>query len=122
MGSKLYCVTVDAHDPRKLADFWAQVLDYKKTYESEPDEDEVEVVISPKDGNGNDILFIEVHDDKEVKNRIHFDLNPTDQAAEVERVLALGATKADIGQKETTWEVLADPEGNEFCILTARSD
>ena len=120
MGSKIFCVTVDAHDPRKLADFWAQVLDYKKSYESHPSDAEAEVGISPKDGKGNDILFYEVHDEKRVKNRIHFDLNPTDQAAEVERVLALGATKVDIGQKDTNWVVLADPEGNEFCILSAR--
>lgn len=120
MGSSLYAITVDSHDPAKLAEFWAQVLDYEKTYESGPEEDEAEVVISPKDGKGNDILFYEVHDEKKVKNRIHFDLNPTDQAAEVERVLALGATKVDIGQGEPTWVVLADPEGNEFCILSAR--
>lgn len=120
MGSKIFGITVDSHDPRKLAAFWAAVLDYKQTYESDAGDDEIEVVISPKDGSGNDILFYEVHDDKQVKNRIHFDLNPTDQAAEVERVLALGATRVDIGQKDTSWVVLADPEGNEFCILTAR--
>ena len=120
MASSLYCVTVDAHDPAKLAAFWLEVLDYKKTYESGPEDDEVEIVISPKNGRGNDILFAGTSDEKRVKNRIHFDLNPTDQAAEVERVLALGATRADIGQGETTWVVLADPEGNEFCILTAR--
>ncbi len=59
-------------------------------------------------------------DEKKVKNRVHLDLNPTDQAAEVERVKALGATEVDIGQRDVPWVVLADPEGNEFCILTAR--
>lgn len=120
MGSSLYSVTVDAKDPRKLAEFWEQVLGYERTYESGPEDDELEIVIAPPDRKGNDILFVESHDEKEVKNRIHFDLNPTDQAAEVERVLALGATKADIGQRDVPWTVLADPEGNEFCILTAR--
>ncbi len=59
-------------------------------------------------------------DDKVVKNRIHFDFTPDDQQAEVERVLALGARRVDIGQGEQTWVVLADPEGNEFCILSAK--
>lgn len=93
-------------------------MDYRRTYESE--EGEYEVVISPQDGKGNDILFGRSTDEKRAKNRIHFDLNPTDQDAEVERVLALGATRVDIGQGETPWVVLADPEGNEFCILTPR--
>ncbi|MFN2388749.1 MAG: VOC family protein [Actinomycetota bacterium] len=120
MPSSVYSITIDARDPRKLAQFWEQVLDYKRTYESDEGEEEYEVVLSPKDGTGNDILFLKVADEKFGKNRLHFDLNPTDQAAEVERVLSLGATKADIGQGDTTWVVLADPEGNESCILTAR--
>lgn len=56
-----------------------------------------------------------------MKNRLHFDLRPDDQAAEVARVEALGARKVDIGQGNQTWIVMADPEGNEFCILRARS-
>jgi hypothetical protein len=56
-----------------------------------------------------------------VKNRLHFDLAPDDQDAEVERLLALGARRVDIGQGETrSWVVLADPEGNEFCVLRPR--
>jgi len=120
MASRLYSITVDARDPRKLAGFWAEVLGYERTFESEEGDEEYEVVLSPVDGSGNDILFGKAADEKSVKNRIHFDLAPTDQAAEVERVLGLGATKVDIGQGEPTWVVLADPEGNEFCILTAR--
>ncbi len=120
MGSSLYAVTVDAKDPRKLAEFWEQVLDYERTFESDEGEEEYEVVLRPREGSGNDILFVKAPDEKTVKNRIHFDLNPTDQAAEVERVLELGAVPVDIGQGETPWVVLADPEGNEFCILTAR--
>ncbi len=60
-----------------------------------------------------------VPDAKAVKNRLHIDLRPDDQAAEVERALSLGARHVDIGQGEQTWVVLADPEGNEFCILRA---
>lgn len=115
MGISVYSVTVDCADPKSLASFWEQVLDFERTYD-EADE----VVIEPRDGNGNAMLFIKVPDDKKVKNRIHFDLKPTDQAAEVERVKGLGATEVDIGQKDVTWVVLADPEGNEFCILKSR--
>jgi hypothetical protein len=64
-----------------------------------------------------DILFVKVPDHKVSKNRLHLDLRPADQQAEVDRLLALGATPADIGQGDTRWVVLADPEGNEFCVL-----
>ncbi len=70
-------------------------------------------------GRGPNWLFVAVPDDKVVKNRIHFDFRPDDQQAEVERVIALGARHVDIGQGEESWVVLADPEGNEFCILAA---
>jgi hypothetical protein len=66
-----------------------------------------------------------VPEGKTVKNRVHLDLRPDDQAAEVLRFEALGAQRVDVGQADnpdTTWVVLADPEGNEFCILRARSD
>jgi predicted enzyme related to lactoylglutathione lyase len=112
VGSSVYSVTIDCADPKGLASFWEQVLDYKRTH----DADDI-VVIEPRDGSGNRLLFIEVPDDKKVKNRIHLDLSPTDQAAEVERVKQLGATEVDIGQSDVSWVVLADPEGNEFCIL-----
>ena len=115
MGSSVYSVTIDCADPKALASFWEQVLDYKRTYEEDD-----EVVIEPRTGGGDALLFGKSPDDKKVKNRIHLDLNPTDQAAEVERVKALGATEVDIGQRDVPWVVLADPEGNEFCILTPR--
>ncbi len=120
MASRLYSITVDAKDPRKLAGFWADVLGYERIFESDEGEEEYEVVLSPVDRSGNDILFVTAPDEKSVKNRVHFDLAPTDQAEEVERVLGLGATRVDIGQSDVPWTVLADPEGNEFCILTAR--
>lgn len=115
MGSSVYSVTIDCANPRTLASFWEQVLDYKRTH----DEDD-EVVIEPRDGSGDALLFLKVPDAKKVKNRIHLDLKPTDQAAEVERVKGLGATEVDIGQGDVSWVVLADPEGNEFCILRPR--
>lgn len=65
------------------------------------------------------ILFAQVPEEKTVKNRLHIDLRPVDRtsAEEVERILALGARRVDVGQGEQTWTVLADPEGNEFCVL-----
>jgi hypothetical protein len=84
-----------------------------------------EVVIEPPEGSVEadivpDILFLKVPEEKAVKNRIHLDLRPDDQAAEVARFEALGARRVDIGQADdVTWVVLADPEGNEFCILRA---
>ena len=70
-----------------------------------------------------DILFLLVPEDRVVKNRLHFDLRPSDQFAEVERLTGLGATRVDIGQSAlSTWVVLADPEGNEFCLLRPFTD
>ncbi len=116
MASRIFCITIDAHDPSSLADFWCQALDYQVTY----DTTEEVIIKSSKDKVAPVVLFIAVPDSKTVKNRLHFDLAPDNQAAEVERLLGLGAKLADIGQKEVPWIVMADPEGNEFCILTPR--
>ncbi len=118
MSSSIYTITVDCADPRRLADFWAAVLDYKPMFEDDDDEDEI-AIESPA-GGSPPILFIRVPEPKSVKNRIHFDLMPDDQDAEVERVKQLGAVDADVGQKDVSWVVLADPEGNEFCVLSPR--
>ena len=115
MTSKIYTVSIDCADPASLARFWASVLDYKVEYE-----DDDEVVIEPSDGDGSALSFLKVPDAKRGKNRLHFDLNPDDQQAEVQRLLDLGASKIDIGQGDTAWVVMADPEGNEFCVLTHR--
>ena len=67
------------------------------------------------------LSFVTVPEAKTVKNRLHIDLNPDNQEAEVARLLGLGAKRVDVGQNdEVTWVVMADPEGNEFCVLTAR--
>ena len=107
-------VCIDAHDIDALSSFWSTVLGRP----TEPTEDG-DVVLRAPAGEGPDWLFLPVPDDKVVKNRIHFDFTPDDQQAEVDRVLALGARHVDIGQGDETWVVLADPEGNEFCILSA---
>ena len=118
MGSTFYSVVVDAHDPRALARFWADVLNFPIVFEAD---DGSEVAVAKDKDTPPALLFVQNDDPKSVKNRLHIDLNPTDQAAEVDRVIGLGAKQVDVGQTgEETWVVLADPEGNEFCILTAR--
>jgi predicted enzyme related to lactoylglutathione lyase len=115
MTVALHHIVIDAHDLPALARFWAQVLDWKILSERER-----EVVIGPDETAPVGICFMPVTDQKTVKNRVHLDLAPgTDgRDAEVERILALGARRVDVGQTGTeSWTVLADPEGNEFCIL-----
>jgi hypothetical protein len=122
---RLQCITIDSEDPKKLAEFWAAALDWKITFE-----DEIEVCIelldgSPEVGRIPDMLFLKNPDKKSVKNRLHFDLRPQNQEAEVARLESLGAKRIEIGQSdysETTWVVMADPEGNEFCVLRARTE
>lgn len=110
----------DATDPVTLSAFWAEALGWRKTYE-----DDDEIVLEPPAGSKDegvvpDVLFLRVPEGKSAKNRLHFDLRPDDQAAEVARLEALGATRVDIGQGDkVTWVVMADPEGNEFCVLRA---
>ena len=125
-------LTIDANDPAVLARFWAQALGYQPVPPAEPkttwqahyrarlEEDAAfdDRLFDPA-GLRPPIWFQQVPEAKAGKNRLHLDLRPDDQAAEVERALSLGARHVDIGQGTQTWVVLADPEGNEFCILRA---
>ena len=108
-------IVVDADDPHRLARWWAEALGYVIVHESP---DEVEIRRSPDELPG--LLFGACPDPKTVKNRLHLDLRPEDQEAEVERLVDMGARPVDIGQGDVPWVVLADPEGNEFCVLAAR--
>jgi hypothetical protein len=120
MGLWIDWLTIDSEEPDKLADFWCRALGYEVTYRSDEGETEREVTIESVDRKGWRILFLEVHDERKVKNRLHLDLRPDDQEAEVARLEGVGAKRIDIGQSpEVTWVVMADPEGNEFCILRA---
>jgi hypothetical protein len=107
-------LVIDSRDPATLAEFWAAVLDYEITERTDDF-----VFIEDRQGFGPGLDFVKVSEPKTVKNRLHFDLNPRDQdqAAEVERMEGLGARRIDIGQGDVSWVVLADPEGNEFCVL-----
>lgn len=116
MPSTFSTLVVNANDPGGLARFWSAVLDWPIT-----EEDDEEVLVEPPEGTpGVDLLFVPVPEEKAGRNRLHIDLRPDDQAAEVERIIGLGARRADVGQGDVTWVVLADPEGNEFCVLRGR--
>ena len=120
MGTRLVNLVADAADPAASARWWAEALGWEVTLDT-PDEAAVE---PPGPGGlGLPLVFVPVADPKTGPNRVHLDLaspSPADQAAQVERLLALGATPADVGQGEVPWVVLADPEGNEFCVLSPR--
>lgn len=133
MSLRWYSLEVDSHDVAAQARWWADVLDWQITYEADD-----EVVIAPRhltqevmrttpwEQVGPGLVFVPVPEEKAVKNRLHLDLAPQledDQAAMVESLLARGATRAHVGQDEdvVTWVVLADPEGNEFCVLSSRA-
>jgi len=131
MSVRWYSVVVDCKDVAAQARWWAEVLGWPIAFEADD-----EAVVAPPhllddsrpprpEEQSPGLVFVPVGEDKEVKNRLHIDLAPPadgDQAAEVERLVALGARRVDVGQDDTkvSWVVLADPEGNEFCVLSAR--
>ena len=122
MTLRVQSVSVDSTDPAPLARWWAELLGWRITFEEDD-----EIVLEPPAGSAEDgvvpeLLFVRVPEGevKAVKNRLHLDLRPEDRDAEVARAEALGARRIDIGQgDDKTWVVLADPQGNEFCILRA---
>ncbi|MEJ7636127.1 VOC family protein [Aeromicrobium sp.] len=126
MASTFTELAFDCADPRALARFWCAVLDY----EVRDDNDGFLSIGSPSTRGGEDpygpvpptLAFARVPEGKNIKNRLHIDVNPSDrdQGQEVRRLLDLGARHADVGQGDQSWVVLADPEGNEFCVLASR--
>jgi hypothetical protein len=132
MTLRWYTVVVDSHDVASLGRWWAETLDYFIVYEAED-----ELVIVPKWMNpdplkdldtflkaGQGMVFVHVPEGKTVKNRLHIDLAPhtsQDRDAEIAKLVERGATRVDVGQSpDVGWTVLADPEGNEFCVLGSR--
>jgi predicted enzyme related to lactoylglutathione lyase len=120
MTSRISHVSVDAQNAYAQSLWWAGVLDMHEDPEDPNQPGDQECVILPAD-EGTTVLFIEVPEAKQVKNRLHFDLRPTDRSRdeEVDRLLEAGATVvADRRQPDGTgWVTMADPEGNEFCVL-----
>ncbi|TSD65663.1 VOC family protein [Aeromicrobium piscarium] len=127
MTSYVSHTSVDCADAYTLAIFWQRVLGYTELPDEplRPDDDEC-LIVDPE--TGHQILFIEVPEPKSVKNRIHFDLRPREgtRDAELERLLEIGATQVADHRGQygpgTGWVILADPEGNEFCILRSEAE
>jgi hypothetical protein len=115
VASSLAEVAVDCADPHCLARFWCSVLDYE-VQEVDGDVVTIGAVAAPLV-----LTFARVPEGKTSKNRLHLDVRASDrgQAEEVRRLLDLGAIHADVGQGDVSWVTLADPEGNEFCVLAA---
>lgn len=116
MVSRIAVVAIDAVDTDAVAAFWCEVLGWVET-----DRDGTEIIsIGHPDGSWPSIDVIRVPETKAVKNRLHLDLRAdgSTTGAELDRLLAMGARRVEIGQGEQTWVVLADPEGNEFCLLS----
>lgn len=107
-------VVVDAADPAALGRWWADALGWVVVDDGE------EFEIRPSADRLPGLLFARVDETKSVKNRLHLDFRPDDQVAEVARLLELGARQVDVGQGSVSWVVLADPEDNEFCVLSDR--
>ena len=115
MPVRLHHSVIDAHDLPGLARFWTQALGWKVLSERER-----EIVIGTDENAPVGICFMPVTDQKIVKNRVHLDITTEaqDRDQEIDRLLGLGAQRADIGQTgEESWTVLADPEGNELCVI-----
>ena len=134
MTLKWYTVVVDCHDPQAQARWWAETLGWVVAYEAED-----EVVLVPRYAleeprevadldawmrRGQGLVFVPVPEGKTVKNRLHLDLAPhtsQDRDAEIQQLVDRGATRVEVGQDDAvSWTVLADPEGNEFCVLSSR--
>lgn len=118
-------LVLDVHDPPRLAEFWCEVLGWSVLDGATADEIEIGPAGVGFGGPQPTIVFSRTKETKTQKLRLHIDVSPTDrdQSAELERLLALGAAPVDIGQTgEESWHVLADPEGNEFCLLRKRID
>jgi len=108
-------VIVHSADPAALGQWWAEALGWVVVHSSD---DEFAIRAEPDRLPG--LEFVRLEEPKKAKSRLHLDFSPDDQHAEVTRLVALGARRVDIGQGEQSWVVLADPEGNEFCVLAHR--
>ena len=116
---KIQCLTIDCHDPAIPAKFWSEALGWPITISNSE-----EVVVENPSGEA-DLLFLRNPDKRAVKNRLHLDLRPENQAAEVARLEALGAKRIEIGQSadpRTSWVVMEDPDGNLFCVLRSSTE
>ena len=125
MACRITELVLDARDPDALSRWWCQVLDWVVL---DSDDDGASIEIGPREGFGGPVPTLVLNASSEPRRGklpLHLDVNATDrsQADELERLLELGARPVDVGQgSDVSWHVLADPEGNEFCLLRARVD
>jgi hypothetical protein len=125
MASRLTEVIIDCHNLEVMSDFWCRALNYERVHSGDgwiairaagPELTEAMLMESTQSPA---LAFVLVNDEKIVKNRVHIDVTPIDRSQddEVGRLVSLGAKRIDIGQSGTSWVVMADPEGNEFCVM-----
>jgi predicted enzyme related to lactoylglutathione lyase len=115
MGLRWHGVTIESTDPARLARWWAEVLHYEIMFEQPQ-----VVAIARDEQTYPGFVFVQVAGAKSGKNRLHLELDCDEQGADVERLVDMGARHVDIGQGDAPWVVLADPEGNEFCVMPPR--
>ena len=122
MSLRIRTITLDCADPYRMVSFWSQAIGYAEDPLNPNNPEDPEGLLVAPDGSAN-VLFVRVPEAKRLKNRVHLDLVPPDSSPEardaaVERLLALGATVIDDLRRpdRSGWFVLADPEGNEFCL------
>jgi catechol 2,3-dioxygenase-like lactoylglutathione lyase family enzyme len=123
MACRISELVLDVRDPERLAVFWCEVLGFVELDREGDGSIEIGPPVAGFGGPQPTIVLSPSAEPKNTKLRLHFDVNPTDrdQDAELARLLALGARRADVGQTgDESWHVLADPEGNEFCLLRRR--
>jgi len=119
MSLAIELVLIDCVDLDAMTAFWCEALDLDHVWTGPSGGH----LLAARDGSGRQLGLMPAHDDKTSKNRIHFDLRPdNDQQAEVRRLEGVGARRIDIGQVGVTWVVMADPEGNEFCVLRSLAE
>lgn len=132
MTLRWYSTVIESTDHRVLARWWSEAIGWEVVY----DTDEESVLVPPWARELGSTLsfeqvppglvFVPVEHAKEGKNRLHLDFAPhtsQDREAEIERLVGLGARRIDVGQgPDVSWDVLADPDGNEFCVLSSRED
>lgn len=131
MALRWYTTVVDCLNVRKQAAWWAEALEWQLIHESDDEcviipgwVDQKVMQETPWERIGPGLVFVTVPEGKTIKNRLHIDLAPhtsQDRDAEITRLEGLGARRVDVGQADdASWTVLADPEGNEFCVLSSR--
>ena len=118
MALVIDCVMIDCHDLAAMTAFWCQALDLEHVWTGPSGGH----LLAAVDGSGRRLGLMPSRVTRTAKNRVHFDLRPDDQQSEVRRLEGLGARRVDIGQADVTWVVMADPEGNEFCVLRSPAE